>query len=441
MAKADGNALTRIGVFGNFGSGNLGNDGTLDVMLTFLRKVRPDGEIACLSANPIWVQDTYGIPAMPYVWPRPPNSVFQLFNKLLFKLPGKLADLLQSFVQVRQFDVIIMPGTGLFDGISERATSMPYTLFRTCLAAAFWNTEIWIVSAGAAGPIKHPICRWFFRYAARLAEYRSYRDDYSRGFVKSIGCDTGEDAVYPDLVFKLDPPAVQTSRKDTQHTVGVGVMAYFGLGVSAKRGAAIYQTYISRLVSFIGWLLDEGYDVRLLTGEAVDQRAVDDILATLREGTRYSVENRIVAEPAKSLHDLMCQMASVDIVVATRFHNIICALKLGKPALSIGYQKKNELLMDSFGLAEFCQDIEHLSVEQLCRQFRQLKADMTGAERRIRSRTAEYLEALEQQDLVLTRKLSSRSSPAVAEPSRTDSHRDLSPVGSEARRNGCHFHS
>lgn len=423
MAKADGSAPRRIGVFGNFGSGNLGNDGTLEVMLDFLRKVRPDGEIACLCANPVWVQDTYGIPALSYVWPRPPNSKFQFFNKLLFKLPGKLADLLQSFVQVRQFDIIIMPGTGLFDGVSERVTSMPYTLFRTCLAAAFWNTKVWIVSAGAAGPVKHPICRWFFRYAARFAEYRSYRDHYSKNFVKSIGCDTGEDAVYPDLVFKLDPPAIVTSRNEKHPTVGVGVMAYFGLGVSAKQGASIYQTYISRLVSFIRWLLDEGYNVRLLTGEAVDQRAVDDIFAMLREGTRQSVDNRIVAEPAESLHDLMCQMASVDIVVATRFHNIICALKLGKPALSIGYQKKNELLMGCFGLADFCQDIEDLNVEQLCNQFRELQTDMTGAERHIRRRTAEYRQALERQDLVLTRKLSSRSSRAIAEPNRIDSHR------------------
>jgi polysaccharide pyruvyl transferase WcaK-like protein len=405
MAAVDGSAPRRIGVFGNFGSGNLGNDGTLEVMVEFLRKVHPDGEIVCLCANPRRVRDTYGIPALPYLWPRPTSSAFQFFNKLLLKLPGKLADLVHSFVQARRFDLIIMPGTGLFDGISERVASMPYTLFRTSMAAAFWGTKVWIVSAGAAGPIKHPICRWFFRYAARAAEYRSYRDRYSKDFLKKIGFDTSDDAVYPDLVFKLDPPRLPPARQGERPTVGVGVMAYFGLSVSPKQGQAIYQTYIGKLAAFTQWLLDENYDVRLLLGEAVDQKAVDDVLTVVRERTRHLIDNRIIAEPAESLHDLMRQLASADIVVTTRFHNLICALKLGKPVLSIGYQKKNELLMDCFGLGDFCQNIEDLDVEKLCFQFRQLRTRASDTENHIRRRTAEYLEALDRQDVVLARKL------------------------------------
>ena len=406
MAVASGNVPRRIGVFGNFGSGNLGNDGTFEVMLAFLQKVAPDEEIVCLCANAETVRETFSVPALPYIWPRPANSAFQVFNKSLLKLPGKFADLAHSLAQVRKFDVIIMPGTGLFDGISERTTSMPYTLFRTCLAAAFWGTKVWIVSAGAAGPIRDPVCRWFLRFAARTAEYRTYRDQYSKAFVNSIGFDSSGDSVYPDLVFKLDVPSPLPARKDGRPTVGVGVMAYMGLGVSATQGHAIYQTYIDKLAAFINWLLDEDYNVRLLVGEDVDQKAVDDILAILqKERSHQSIEDRIVAEQATSLHELMRQMASVDIVVATRFHNLICALKLGKPVLSIGYQKKNALLMDCFGLADFCQDIEDFDVEKLRAQFRQLSSDTTGIEESIRDKVDGYLESLEQQDLVLAGKL------------------------------------
>src|SRR5690606_2129021 len=35
----------RIGVFGLFGCGNAGNDGSLEAMLLFLRRVRPDAEL------------------------------------------------------------------------------------------------------------------------------------------------------------------------------------------------------------------------------------------------------------------------------------------------------------------------------------------------------------------------------------------------------------
>lgn len=406
MAAANGSAPGRIGVFGNFGSGNLGNDGTFEAMLEFLQEARPADDIVCLCADADRVSDTYGIAALPHHWPRPDSSAYRIFNKSLLKLPGKFADMAHSFAQTRRFDVIIMPGTGLFDGISERTSSMPFTLFRTCLAARFWGTKIWVVNVGAAGPIKDPICRWFLRYAARTAEYRTYRDQHSKELVNSIGFDTSGNSVYPDLVFKLDPPSPLPARTNRRRTVGVGVMAYKGMGVPAEQGRAIYEAYIGKITAFVGWLLDEDYDVRLLIGEDVDQEAVDDILAGLRdENGHRPVEDRIVSEQASSLHDLMRQLATVDFVVATRFHNVICALKLGKPVLSVGYQKKFELLMDRFGLVDFCQDVEDLDVEKLRSQFGQLSSNASEIEKSIREKVDEYMRSLEQQERILTGKL------------------------------------
>ncbi len=33
-------------------------------------------------------------------------------------------------------------------------------------------------------------------------------------------------------------------------------------------------------------------------------------------------------------------MIDTDIIVASRFHNVVCALKLSKPTISIGYEAK-----------------------------------------------------------------------------------------------------
>ena len=49
----------------------------------------------------------------------------------------------------------------------------------------------------------------------------------------------------------------------------------------------------------------------------------------------------------------MHQMAETRIVVATRFHNVVCALKMKKPTISIGYASKNDVLLAEMGLAEF----------------------------------------------------------------------------------------
>jgi polysaccharide pyruvyl transferase WcaK-like protein len=99
----------------------------------------------------------------------------------------------------------------------------------------------------------------------------------------------------------------------------------------------------------------------------------------------------------------MNQIATTDVVVATRYHNVVCALKLGRPVLSIGYAAKNDELMGDMGLAEFCQRIETLDVDELIVQFRKLVAGRKFYETRIRERTKRYREQLSEQEQLLFR--------------------------------------
>jgi len=56
---------------------------------------------------------------------------------------------------------------------------------------------------------------------------------------------------------------------------------------------------------------------------------------------------------------------------------VLCALKLGKPTLAIGYAKKNDVLMAEMGLDGFCQEARAIDVDRLVTQF----ASWTGARR------------------------------------------------------------
>jgi polysaccharide pyruvyl transferase WcaK-like protein len=71
-------------------------------------------------------------------------------------------------------------------------------------------------------------------------------------------------------------------------------------------------------------------------------------------------------------------VAGCDIVVATRFHNVVGALALGKPVISVGYAKKNDMLLAGLGLGDFCQHIESLDPDLLMRQFAALTAGRDG---------------------------------------------------------------
>ncbi len=158
----------------------------------------------------------------------------------------------------------------------------------------------------------------------------------------SIGVEAQNDPVLPDVVFNL-PVGEQSVRPhggDRRLTVGIGVMAYYGWYGTSSQAQEIYTTYIGKITKFAVWLLDRGHRVRVVIGDNADWTAVCDLLeaiAALRPGLP---EGSIAADTASSVHDVMTQLAETDIVVATRYHNVVCALMLGKPTISIGYAKK-----------------------------------------------------------------------------------------------------
>ena len=399
-----GSLPKKIGLFGLFGSGNLGNDGSLEAMLDFLRAAVPETALVCICSNAGTVQRKFRLPAINIGAEAATNPILRILERFL--PTRKLLQWLRAFTSIGGVDVLIVPGTGILDDFSERFWGSPASLFGWCLAARLRGAKIAFVCVGA-GPINHPVSRWLMKSAARMAQYRSYRDTMSKDFMESIGLNTARDAVYPDIAFRLTAPvALPAVSGETQAlTVGLGLMAYFGWRGDAERGAAIYHGYLRKVTRVALWLLDHGYRVRLLMGEETDQQAIDDLMqAIAAERPGYPPE-RIVAEPPQSLHDLMCQIAETQIVVATRFHNVVCALKLGKPVISIGYAKKNDVLMADMGLGDFCQHIERFNVDLLIDQFDRLMANRTIYEQNIRAAVNENTRLLACQEQVLLKQM------------------------------------
>jgi polysaccharide pyruvyl transferase WcaK-like protein len=397
-------APKRIGLFGLFGTGNSGNDGSLEAMLHFVREVCPDAEITCICgahrgasecvARSLHVATTsIGIP--------PPESrALRLVDRLLLTVPRRIASLVHAVVRARKLDALIVPGTGILDDFGGSPFGMPMALLAWFLVARLRGAWIAFVSIGA-GPIHHPVSRRLMRTAAAMADYRSYRDTVSKTFMESIGFDARADAVYPDIAFKLPGPGSGRRRQDGRLVVGVGVMTYFGWRNDASRGAAIYQAYLDKITGFVLWLLDRGHSVRILMGDTNDERAVGDVLANVAIARPDLPDGRLLFDPMSSLHDLMGQIAQTDLVVATRFHNIVCALKLGKPTISIGYADKNDALMAEMGLGSFCQHIERLDLRWLIEQFDRLDADRSRYERGIGEAYLAVRRRLDHQDALI----------------------------------------
>jgi polysaccharide pyruvyl transferase WcaK-like protein len=401
----------RIGLFGLFGTGNSGNDGSLEAMLRFVRQVRPDAEITCICGAHRGASESVArslhVATTPIGIPPPEHRALRMLDRLLLTLPRRIASLVHAVRRARKLDALIVPGTGILDDFGGSPFGMPLALLAWCFVAKLRGALVAFVSIGA-GPIHHPLSRWLMRSAAALADYRSYRDTVSKEFMEGIGFDAREDAVFPDLAFKLPAPASPARQyPDGRLLVGVGIMTYLGWRNDARRGAATYQTYLDKITAFVLWLLDGDHAVRVLMGDTNDQRAVSDLLANVAIARPDLPDGRLLFDPMSSLHDLMGQIAETDVVVATRFHNIVCALKLGKPAVSIGYADKNDVLMAEMGLGSFCQHVERLDLRWLIAQFNQLTAERARYEHGIGQANRAARKRLDHQDALLAARLRS----------------------------------
>jgi len=405
------NAAPRIGLFGLLGSGNIGNDASLESVLGYIRTSHPDAVVDAMCMGWEQVRARYGMDTIPLLWYQKYQDRAGGAGASALKALGKAVDAFRTASWVRRHDVVIVPGMGVLEAtLPLRPWGVPYTMFLLSASGRLFGTKVALVGVGA-NVISQRMTRWLFIRAARLAFYRSYRDAQSRDALRQQGLDTSGDPVHPDLVFSLpSSPAA-----GDPGTVGVGLMAYYGTNDDRDRADEIYADYIGNVESFVRWLLDQGRRVRLFYGDVGDETAVTQVLTDLGDyrpdpddsdpDDSAPGDSRLTAERVTSYAELSRAMAPAGAVVATRYHNVICALKLGKPTISIGYAKKNVVLMEDMGLPEYCQYAHSLDVGKLIEQFTMLERDADQVRAVIEKRNAENAQLVADQFAALDARL------------------------------------
>ncbi|MEU6819763.1 polysaccharide pyruvyl transferase family protein [Streptomyces atriruber] len=387
----------RVGVFGLLGSGNLGNDGSLEAVLGYLRAEHPDSAVDALCGGPEAVSARYRIPATRLHWYRGEYRTASRAGSIAGKGLGKLVDVARTAAWVRRHDVVIVPGMGVLEAtLPLRPWGFPYSLFLLCASGRLFRTRVALVGVGAA-PIADRPTRALVRWSARLAAYRSYRDTLSRDAMRTMGVDTARDEVYPDLAFALPTPE-PSGASDVPGQVCVGVMDFHGGNDDRARAEEIHRRYLDGTTRFVRALVEDGRTVRLLTGDACDVTVVDAILE--------AVDSPLVtAAETASLADLMKEMAAADTVVATRYHNLVCALKAGTPTLALSYAAKSDALMDRMGLGAYCHSAREVDADRLLEQFRALEKQSAELRRTLAERNQVAVRQLKSQFAQLTASL------------------------------------
>ncbi|MFD4318721.1 polysaccharide pyruvyl transferase family protein [Streptomyces sp. NPDC058548] len=396
----------RVGLFGLLGSGNLGNDGSMEAVLAYLRRDHREAVVDAMCGGPEVVRLRNRLPATRLHWYRGEYRTASRAGAVAGKGLGKLVDAVRTAAWVRRHDVVIVPGMGVLEAtLPLRPWGFPYALFLLCASGRLFGTRVALVGVGAA-PIGNRATRALVRRSARLATYRSYRDTQSRDALRAMGVDTTRDEVHPDLAFALPTPP-SPAPTGTPGPVCVGVMAFHGGDDDRARAEEIHRRYLEGTTRFVRALVEDGRPVRLLTGDEVDGEVVAAILD--------AVDSPLVtAAETASLDDLMKEMAAADAVVATRYHNLVCALKVGVPTLALSYAAKSDALMDRMGLGAYCHPAREVDADRLLDAFRELEKRSAELRRILAERNLTVARQLDEQFTALTAAVFPRTGHAHA---------------------------
>lgn len=383
--QSQGDKGSRVGIFGKVGAGNIGNDASMEALLGYFRANHPDAIIDAMCTGPETLRSRYGIDAIPLFW----HNKFEVtgVTSTALKVIGRGLDTFRTAGWVRRHDVVVVPGAGVLEAsLPMVPRGWPYAVFLLSLSGKLFKTKVAFVSVGA-GTVNQRITRWLLNSAAKLAYYRSYRDAGAKEAMGKRGLDVSNDHVYPDLAFALHP--TEASEVDP-NLVAVGVMAYQGTNDERKQADDIYARYVAGMKRFVRWLAENDRKVLLLVGDTngSDHSVVAEIIEDLQMSLPGLDPSTVTAAAVSSYSDVMRVMLSVTSVVAIRYHNILCAVKLSKPTISIGYSPKHDVLMANMGLPEFGLAVSTLDIKELIEKFIELESRSAELRHTLRERNA-----------------------------------------------------
>ena len=167
-------------------------------------------------------------------------------------------------------------------------------------------------------------------------------------------------------------------------------MAYYGRRDDPVRGADVRRRYVATMTDAMTQLASAGHQVVLVGGDRVDVDVARDVRAAVLTAYPDLPDDAVQVREFTTFQELTEEMMRAEVVIASRFHNLICALRLALPTVSVGYAPKSRRLMEALGLDDYCQEIEHLDASLLVAQVKAGREERDVLAAQIRRGTSDY---------------------------------------------------
>ncbi|HEX2805577.1 MAG TPA: polysaccharide pyruvyl transferase family protein [Kineosporiaceae bacterium] len=377
--------ISSVALYGFLGNGNFGNDASFETVLSWLQAEQPDVEVRCITIAPDVMEARYGVVSLPLSWYQARPGTGRLVATA-GKILGRVVDVPRSLFLAGSADAVIVPGMGVFEEtLGVVPWGLPLWMFLLAGSSRLRRRPFILLDVGAE-PTRNRLTRRLYVATAGLATHVSYRDEWSEQAMHRAGA-RAPDAVAPDLVFAH---SASTHAEPEPGLVAVGVMAYYGIGDDPVGGAAVRRRYVATMAGAVGRLTQIGNRVVLLGGDRVDSEVAREVQAAVRAAQPQLPPEVVAVRDPTTFADVTDEMARAEVVVASRFHNLICALRLARPVVSVGYAEKNARLMEELGLGEYSQHIGDLDADWLVTQVRRAQAEGPAVTARLGGATRGY---------------------------------------------------
>lgn len=286
-------------------------------------------------------------------------------NRLTARLPPSLRATLDDYLKA---DVVVSSGgtylvphyalaSKLLDFLTAHLLGKPLVLFTQSL-----------------GPFKSIKHRALLRYVLRRAALILVRDERSRSYLDELGVPPARVQLCADAAFALardDLPRGHFPPPHQNWRIAISVRDWPHFQGGAQNGMERYFTSLAALVFELTgrW----GAKVTFIstcqgTPEywTDDSRTAELIVERLPQALRERVTiDRKFRAPGQLIADL----ATYDLTIATRLHAAILSLCAGTPVLPISYEFKTTELFRRFGLGEATIDVEGISPHAILAAF------------------------------------------------------------------------
>ncbi|MBU8881154.1 polysaccharide pyruvyl transferase family protein [Bacillus sp. FJAT-29790] len=332
----------KVGIVGNYGHDNNGDEAILQGILTqLLVDLNIDREnITIFSNNPENTKARYGLKAV------------KLLHKRGSLLKSVAATINKNNRIIKELDVLIIGGGGLLMDMYKRDAPL---YFSHALMGRFGGCKVVIYGVGA-GPITTKSGSFLIKRMIGAAHSISVRDSESKELLEKIGVEKPIQII-ADPAFKLGE-RLKKEMSLSVKKIGVTAVPYFSKEYWPESNEEKYEAFVFGMANNLDEIIKE-HDAEITffsTKYPQDVKVTEDIVNVMKEkGAVTILKDNLNPDQLVSI------CGKQDIIIGTRLHSLILSVAAETPIVGVGYHRKVRNFMRRISKEKYYIDIEQMN--------------------------------------------------------------------------------